>query len=95
MAAPLERFKQHGDPWKLADEMAACVSREIEVYAIGSIVKLDGALEARITALTIRGPLLQYEVTWWNERERQVEWVEPCEILGTIDVASLKLKAVL
>jgi hypothetical protein len=58
---------------------------EIQVYGVGSIVQLDGALEARITAIFIRdNGRITYECVWWNERERQEEVVEPWEIVGVV-----------
>jgi hypothetical protein len=90
----LEKFEKisMGDP---ADNPTA-PENEIEVYAIGSIVQLDGALEARITAVTIRdhGRVL-YECVWWNERERNEETVQPWEIVGVVRVEKLRVKFVL
>ena len=40
---------------------------EMQVLEIGSKILLDGHR-------------LQYEVTWWDERTRKSEWVDPFEI---------------
>jgi hypothetical protein len=54
----------------------------MEVLEIGSHVVIDGEIPATITGINIRGieHRLQYEVTWWDERSRKSEWVEPFEI---------------
>lgn len=54
---------------------------QIEVYPIGTIVQLDGTLEARITAIFIREGCVSYECVWWNNRERNAEVIEPWEIV--------------
>lgn len=58
------------------------MSNAIEVYEIGSQVVIDGEIPAIVTAISVRGieHRLQYEVTWWDERTRKSEWVEPFEI---------------
>jgi hypothetical protein len=67
-------------------------SLQIQVYGIGSVVQLDGALEARITAITIRdNNRILYELVWWNERERQEETVEPWEIVGLVKEEKLQV----
>jgi hypothetical protein len=55
---------------------------EITVLEVGSKVILDGDIPATVTALNIRGieHRLTYEVTWWDERTRKSEWVDPFEI---------------
>lgn len=54
----------------------------MEVMEIGSKVLLDGEIPATITSINIRGleHRLTYEVTWWDERQRKSEWVDPFEI---------------
>jgi hypothetical protein len=54
----------------------------MEVFEIGSAVLLDGDIPATITSINIRGTehRLTYEVTWWDERNRKTEWVDPFEI---------------
>jgi hypothetical protein len=54
----------------------------IEVLEIGSSVVIDGEIPATVTGINIRGVehRLQYEVTWWDERTRKSEWVEPYEV---------------
>ena len=57
----------------------------MEVYEIGAQVMLDGNIPATVTAINIRGVehRLTYEVTWWDERNRKCEWVDPFEIKST------------
>jgi hypothetical protein len=57
---------------------------EISVYPIGSEVLIDGTITARVTAIMIRAEV-SYEVVWWNDRERRVEWVEHWEIASNND----------
>lgn len=60
-----------------------CESRgtNIEALAIGTQVYLDKNIPATVTAVCVRGDNhLIYEVTWWSERDRKTEWVEPFEI---------------
>jgi hypothetical protein len=54
----------------------------MEVYEIGSEVTIDGEIPARITGISIHGieHRLQYEVTWWNERSRVSDWLDPFEV---------------
>ena len=52
----------------------------MEVFACGSEVLLDDVLSARVTAIQIRGEQISYEVVWWHEGGRHVEWVEAWEI---------------
>ena len=55
---------------------------EMSVLEIGSKVLLDGEIPATVTAINVRGVehRLTYEVTWWDERTRKSEWVDPFEI---------------
>jgi hypothetical protein len=50
----------------------------MEVYEIGSQVLIDGDIPATVTAINIRGieHRLQYEVTWWDERNRKSDWLD-------------------
>lgn len=41
----------------------------LEIYELNAHVLIDGE-SARVS----------YEVTWWDERSRKCEWVEPSEI---------------
>lgn len=56
----------------------------IQVYELGSECLIDGEIPARITAVSLRPALnsvrVSYEVTWWDERSRKCEWVEPGEV---------------
>lgn len=72
-------------------ERADELSNSIQIYGIGTIVQLDGALEARITAIHIRENRILYECVWWNERERQEETVEPWEIVGVVKEEKLEV----
>jgi len=57
---------------------------DIQVFELGSHVVVDGEIPAVITAVSIRpaqnSVRVSYEVTWWDERSRKCEWVEPFEI---------------
>ena len=52
----------------------SCVS----VLEFGSKVKIDGGIEATITAVTLRpsgtGVHVAYEVGWWDSRTYHSEW---------------------
>jgi hypothetical protein len=54
----------------------------VQVFEIGSQVVIDGEIPATITGINIRGTehRLCYECTWWEERTRKSEWLEPFEI---------------
>lgn len=54
----------------------------MDVFEIGTEVLLDNDIPAHVTAVCIKGieHRLTYEVTWWDERVRKVEWVDPYEI---------------
>lgn len=64
----------------------------IEVFELNSEVLIDGEIPAFITAISIRpageGVRVSYEVTWWDERTRKCEWVEPYEIKPKSDKRS-------
>lgn len=56
-----------------------------EVYELGSQCMIDGEIPAIITGVNIRpaesgSVRIMYEVTWWDERSRKVEWLEPFEV---------------
>jgi hypothetical protein len=57
---------------------------KIEIYELNSHVVVDGEIPAVITAVSIRpaenSVRVSYEVTWWDERARKCDWVEPSEI---------------
>lgn len=57
----------------------------IEVYELGIDVLIDGDIPATLTAINIRpaqsgSVRIMYEVTWWDERSRKSEWLEPFEV---------------
>lgn len=56
----------------------------IDVFELGAQCMIDGEIPATITAVSIRpaenSVRISYEVTWWDERTRKSEWVEPGEI---------------
>ena len=56
----------------------------IEVFQLGAQCMIDGEIPATITAVSLRpaenSVRVSYEVTWWDERTRKSEWVEPYEI---------------
>jgi len=57
---------------------------DIEVFELSSHVLIDGEIPAVITGISLRAAensvRVSYEVTWWDERSRKCEWVEPFEI---------------
>lgn len=47
-------------------------------FGLGDPVYLDGdqSIRMRVTAITVRGRAnIQYEVSWWDERNLRTEWV--------------------
>lgn len=61
----------------------------IEVFAIGSEVLLNGLIDARITGIMIREGNVQYEVVFWNDRERQEIWVGAWEVSSDSGMAAI------
>lgn len=61
----------------------------MEVYEVGTEVLLDNDIPARITAICIKGVehRLTYECTWWDERVRKCDWLDPWEITARSDLA--------
>jgi hypothetical protein len=54
---------------------------EIEVYAIGTSVIIDGDIPATVRAVTIYSDTwVKYCCVWWDERTRREEWLTPDEI---------------
>lgn len=54
----------------------------ILVIQPGAAVKLDGGVDGLVTAVAIReGGKVTYEVVWWNDRTREREWLEACEVV--------------
>jgi hypothetical protein len=54
---------------------------EIEVYAIGTAVIIDGDIPATIRAFTIYSDTwVKYCCVWWDERTRKEEWLTADEI---------------
>jgi hypothetical protein len=48
----------------------------INVYPIGTKVKLEKDVPGTITAILIEpGYNVQYKICWWNGRERKYEWL--------------------
>lgn len=58
--------------------------KTLEIYELGSEVVVDKEIPAVITGVNIRSAensvRVSYEVTWWEERTRKSEWLEPFEI---------------
>jgi hypothetical protein len=56
---------------------------ELTVYEIGSDVMVNkGVIDAKISAILIRGDHVKYEIVFWDGATRKTEWVEPNEICG-------------
>lgn len=68
----------------------------MEVFEIGTEVVIDENIPAHITAVCIKGVehRLTYEVTWWDERARKCEWLDPWEIKAKGDAKTRSLKFV-
>ena len=69
---------------------------EIEVYAPGSDVLIDGVISARIIAVLIEEKGISYQCVWWNERERKIEWLAASEVRADDEkTQSLKVNPIL
>lgn len=68
--------------------------KEIEMFAIGSKVTIDGDIPATITAVEIRGiaGLVTYQCCWWDQRTRKSEWVTAAEIQPGTERTTVKFK---
>jgi hypothetical protein len=56
---------------------------ELTVYEIGSDVAVNkGLIDAKVSAILIRGDHVKYEIVFWDGSSRKTEWVEPNEIWG-------------
>lgn len=55
----------------------------MDVFAPGSKVKIEGADDAVITAVSISaGGFVRYEVVWWNGNSRSTAWLESFEVVA-------------
>ncbi len=52
----------------------------MDVFAIGSQVRVSDVVSARVTAIFIREHRVSYEIVWWAAGARACEVVEPWEI---------------
>ena len=53
----------------------------IEVYRIGTKVKIAGDLKGVVTGIGIYSEnQIQYRVAWWSGRKREEEWINRFEI---------------
>jgi hypothetical protein len=56
------------------------------IYRYGERVLLGpegDRIEAMVIGVELRGPgyaQVMYLVTWWNDRDRQCEWLDACEV---------------
>lgn len=55
--------------------------KALTVIAPGSKVKLASDLEATVLAVLIRGPLIQYDVSWVHNGNRVSHWIESFEVV--------------
>lgn len=56
----------------------------VEIYKIGSKVKLADDVDGTITAISIRGNnYITYECSWWNGRSHDSKWFYTDEIEAT------------
>lgn len=58
------------------------------VQCPGSRAKM-GDIDILILAVMIRGPLVQYEVSWICNGDRKTDWVESCEITQGSEVVEV------
>jgi hypothetical protein len=57
----------------------------IEVFPVGSQVRVNGDVSARVTAVVIRENSIAYEIIWWSGEQRKLECVESWEVLPDSD----------
>ena len=63
----------------------------IEVYRVGTMVDIRGAT-AQVLAVTLRETCVTYLVTWWNEGNRNEQWIASCEIVGQDEKTKIGFK---
>lgn len=64
----------------------------MEVIPIGTRVKVGfGEIDAVVTAVNVRMTGVEYEVAWWNGRERYCCWVSACEVETDGPVATSRI----
>ena len=52
----------------------------IKIYPVGSKVKLEADIPAKIIAVLLSpNNDIQYKICWWNGRDRKTEWMYPLE----------------
>lgn len=53
----------------------------LSVLPVGTKVVVEGDIDGVISAICIRGnDFVSYEVIWWNNRSRVLEWVTEDEV---------------
>lgn len=56
---------------------------DLSVFACGTDVEIgpeESPIEAMVTAITVRGRNVSYEITWWDGRTRKSEWIDQSEV---------------
>lgn len=65
------------------------MSTEVEIYKVGSKVKLTPEVEGTINGVTIRSTGVLYECVWFNGRTRCSDWFYEHEL--TSDQEKIKI----
>jgi hypothetical protein len=63
----------------------------MNVFPIGTPVTLEGDIKGTITAILIYEYGTQYEVVWWNGRERKKDWIYDKEVQRCDEAKSVRL----
>lgn len=58
------------------------------VISPGSMIVLHSGLDVIVLAVLIRGPLVQYEVSWLSNGDRKTAWIESFEISKNLGESS-------
>lgn len=61
----------------------------IEVYAVGSTVLLGDVISAQVVTVEISENGVRYECVWWDDRTRNLEWLNAWEVRPDNDKARI------
>ncbi len=54
----------------------------IEVYDVGTLVVIGGDIEGFVVCVAIyANDRIMYQVSWWNGKTRNCEWLEDWEVI--------------
>lgn len=64
----------------------------ISIIPPGANVRIGGSSEDEFAGVVCQacireGGAVQYQVAWWNGRERRCEWLEACEVVTAQEAA--------